>query len=200
MSLLSLQFRLTNGTTITGSFKASDPLSTAQGYVSANRTDGSTPCALMTSFPRKTFTAADMNTTMKDAGLVPSAVLILTKLWDVHANRTVSRNSFDFMTSFPGTTLHESGLLTIRKYQQTQSILLALEIKSIHSETCLFLKKAKYLKFNWRDTEGFYFVITLRLELLEWVEVSFPFLRSQGILIFSWTLRPWEPGYPFLLW
>lgn len=74
------QFRLTNGTAITGSFQATDTLSTVQEYVSTNRTDGSTPFALMTSFPRKTFTTADMNTSLKDAGLVPSAVLILTKL------------------------------------------------------------------------------------------------------------------------
>ena len=65
---------------MTGSFKATDTLSTVSDYVSANRTDSSVPFALMTSFPRKTFAAADMDKTLKDAGLVPSAVLILTKL------------------------------------------------------------------------------------------------------------------------
>lgn len=79
-SFLCSQFRLTNGSTMTGSFQATDILSTVTDYVSSNRTDGSTPFALMTSFPRKTFSAADMNKTVKDAGLVPSAVLILTKL------------------------------------------------------------------------------------------------------------------------
>ncbi|XP_048586395.1 UBX domain-containing protein 1 [Nematostella vectensis] len=78
-SMCKIQFRLTNGATMTGSFQATDTLSAVVAYVQGNRTDGIAPFALMTSFPRKTFSPADMNTTLKDAGLVPSAVLILTK-------------------------------------------------------------------------------------------------------------------------
>lgn len=75
-----LQFRLTNGSTITGTFQATDTLEAVRNYIHDNRTDGSTPFNLMTTFPRKTYTDRDMETSLQDAGLVPSAVLILTKI------------------------------------------------------------------------------------------------------------------------
>lgn len=75
-----LQFRLTNGSTITGTFQATDNLEAVRNYIHDNRTDGSTPFNLMTTFPRKTYTDGDMETSLQDAGLVPSAVLILTKI------------------------------------------------------------------------------------------------------------------------
>lgn len=75
-----LQFRLTNGSTITGTFQATDTLKAVRNYIHDNRTDGSTPFNLMTTFPRKTYTDGDMETSLQDAGLVPSAVLILTKI------------------------------------------------------------------------------------------------------------------------
>lgn len=75
-----LQFRLTNGSTITGTFQATDTLETVRSYVHDNRTDGSAPFNFMTTFPRKTYTDADLGTSLQDAGLVPSAVLILTKI------------------------------------------------------------------------------------------------------------------------
>jgi len=75
-----LQFRLTNGSTITGTFQATDTLETVRSYVHENRTDGSAPFNLMTTFPRKTYTDGDLGTSLQEAGLVPSAVLILTKL------------------------------------------------------------------------------------------------------------------------
>lgn len=37
-------------------------------FVSQNRTDGSSPFTLMTTFPRKIYTQQDMNMTLKDAG------------------------------------------------------------------------------------------------------------------------------------
>ena len=73
------QFRLTNGSTLTGTFQSTDTLETVCAYVNDNRTDGSTPFNLMTTFPRKTYSAGDLGTSLQDAGLVPSAVLILTK-------------------------------------------------------------------------------------------------------------------------
>lgn len=75
-----LQFRLTNGSTITGTFQATDTLEAVRNYIHDNRTDGSTPFNLMTTFPRKTYADGDMETSLQDAGLVPSAVLILTKI------------------------------------------------------------------------------------------------------------------------
>lgn len=74
------QFRLTNGSAITGTFQATDTLETVRNYIHENRTDGSAPFNLMTTFPRKTYTDADLGTSLQDAGLVPSAVLILTKI------------------------------------------------------------------------------------------------------------------------
>ena len=73
------QFRLTNGSTLTGTFQPTDTLGTVCAYVNDNRTDGSIPFNLMTTFPRKTYAAEDLGTSLQDAGLVPSAVLILTR-------------------------------------------------------------------------------------------------------------------------
>lgn len=79
-STSKLQFRLTNGSAITGTFQATDTLETVCAYINENRTDGSTPFKLMTTFPRKTYTDGDLGMSLQDAGLVPSAVLILTKI------------------------------------------------------------------------------------------------------------------------
>lgn len=75
-----LQFRLTNGSTITGNFQPTDTLEAVRTYVTDHRTDGSAPFNLMTTFPRKTYTDGDLGTSLQEAGLVPSAVLILTKI------------------------------------------------------------------------------------------------------------------------
>lgn len=80
------QFRLTNGSAITGTFQATDTLETVCAYINENRTDGSTPFKLMTTFPRKTYTDGDLGMSLQDAGLVPSAVLILTKIWIILLN------------------------------------------------------------------------------------------------------------------
>ena len=77
--LNSSQFRLTNGSAITGTFKPTDTLSSIVSYVDSNRTDGSRPFALSTTFPKKMFAQEDMEKTLKECGLVPSAVLVLTK-------------------------------------------------------------------------------------------------------------------------
>ena len=74
-----LQFRLTNGTAITGTFKPTDTLTSVISYIESNRTDGALPFLLTTTFPKKTFTAIDMDKTLKECDLVPSAVLILIK-------------------------------------------------------------------------------------------------------------------------
>ncbi|XP_028417840.1 UBX domain-containing protein 1-like [Dendronephthya gigantea] len=74
-----LQFRLTNGTAITGTFKPTDLLSSIVSFVESNRTDGSLPFTLSTMFPKKTFNEMDMNKSLKECNLVPSAVLILQR-------------------------------------------------------------------------------------------------------------------------
>lgn len=74
-----LQIRLTNGETLTQSFGAHEELAAVRLFVELNRTDGDFPFTLMTSFPRKVFTEEDYNKPLSALGLVPSAVVILTK-------------------------------------------------------------------------------------------------------------------------
>lgn len=54
-----LQIKLTNGTALTQTFGAKEPLSAVRVYVEMNRTDGVGPFALMTSFPKKIFGPED---------------------------------------------------------------------------------------------------------------------------------------------
>ncbi|KAK7104054.1 UBX domain-containing protein 1-like [Littorina saxatilis] len=74
-----LQIRLTNGQALTQTFKAKETLAAVRVYVQMNRSDGSGPFTLMTSFPRKVFTEDDMGKPLTELGLVPSAVLMVTK-------------------------------------------------------------------------------------------------------------------------
>ncbi|XP_022088650.1 UBX domain-containing protein 1-like isoform X2 [Acanthaster planci] len=75
-----LQIRLPNGSALTNSFGVSEQLAAVRLFVQLNRTDGSSaPFSLMTTFPKKVFTEEDMEKPLKELGLVPSAVLIVTK-------------------------------------------------------------------------------------------------------------------------
>ncbi|XP_077522776.1 UBX domain-containing protein 1-like [Amblyomma americanum] len=74
-----LQIRLTNGQTLTQTFGANEELAAVRLYVELNRTDGDQPFTLMTNFPRKVFTEEDYMKPLNALGLVPSAVVILTK-------------------------------------------------------------------------------------------------------------------------
>ncbi|XP_071800301.1 UBX domain-containing protein 1-like [Asterias amurensis] len=75
-----LQIRLPNGTAITHSFGAMEQLASVRLYVQLNRTDGNTtPFTLMTTFPKKVYNDEDMEKPLKELGLVPSAVLMVTK-------------------------------------------------------------------------------------------------------------------------
>ncbi|KAL4237750.1 UBX domain-containing protein 1 [Mactra antiquata] len=74
-----LQIRLTNGQALTQSFSAKEPLAAVRLYVEMNRTDPPGPFTLMTSFPRKVFNGEDYEKPLTELGLVPSAVLMVTK-------------------------------------------------------------------------------------------------------------------------
>ncbi|XP_046564076.1 UBX domain-containing protein 1-like [Haliotis rubra] len=74
-----LQIRLTNGQALTQTFKAKEPLAAVRLYIEMNRSDGAGPFSLMTSFPRKVFSSDDMEKPLDTLGLVPSAVLMVTK-------------------------------------------------------------------------------------------------------------------------
>lgn len=75
-----LQLRLTNGQTLTQSFGSKEQLSAVRLFIEMNRTDGTGPFRLMTSFPRKVFTDEDYDTPLDVLGLVPSAVVIVQKV------------------------------------------------------------------------------------------------------------------------
>lgn len=78
-----LQIRLTNGQALTQAFGIKEPLSAVRVFVDLNRTDGDAPFNFMTTFPKKIFTAAENDAPLDSLGLVPSAVLIVTKIASV---------------------------------------------------------------------------------------------------------------------
>lgn len=77
-----LQIRLPDGSALTHAFGVKEELSAVRLYVELNRKDGalrSAPFKLMTNFPKKVFSLTDMTKPLCELGLVPSAVLIVTK-------------------------------------------------------------------------------------------------------------------------
>ncbi|XP_057317044.1 UBX domain-containing protein 1-A-like [Hydractinia symbiolongicarpus] len=75
-----IQFRLTNGSSLNANFKTDSTLNDVRQHISDNRNDDNLPSSLSTTFPRRTFTESDMSKTVKELGLVPSAVLVLGKM------------------------------------------------------------------------------------------------------------------------
>jgi len=75
-----LQIRQTNGQAIVHSFGVKEPLAAVRLYVEMNRTDGGAgPVKFMTNFPKKVFGDDDYDNTLENLGLVPTAVLMVTK-------------------------------------------------------------------------------------------------------------------------
>jgi len=75
-----LQIRQVSGQPIVHTFGVKEQLAAVRLYVQMNRTDGETgPIKLMTSFPRKVFSDEDYENTLENLGLVPSAVIMVTK-------------------------------------------------------------------------------------------------------------------------
>ena len=71
--------RLTNGTTITQSFGTKEQLAAVRLFIEMNRTDGNGNFKLQTNFPRRIFSEEDFENTLDALGLVPSAVIIVSK-------------------------------------------------------------------------------------------------------------------------
>ncbi|KAM4732473.1 UBX domain-containing protein 1 [Anableps anableps] len=75
-----IQVRLLDGSTINTVFKAQEPLAAVRVYVQMN---GNTPegqdFTLLSPYPRHVYTETDMEKPLKELGLVPSAVLVVTK-------------------------------------------------------------------------------------------------------------------------
>jgi len=75
-----IQIRQTNGQPIVHSFGVKEPLAAVRLYVDMNRSDGATgQVRFMTNFPKKVFSDEDYENTLENLGLVPSAVLMITK-------------------------------------------------------------------------------------------------------------------------
>jgi len=78
-SILSQQIRLMDGGTLVHAFQATDTLVEVHRHIMLHQPGANTPFMLMTTFPKQIFNASDMGRTLKDLGLVPSAVLVQTK-------------------------------------------------------------------------------------------------------------------------
>lgn len=75
-----LQIRMTNGASIVQTFGVNEPLAAVRLYIQLNRTDCQFPFTFSTTFPRKVYNDDDMEAPLQELGLVPSAVLMVTKL------------------------------------------------------------------------------------------------------------------------
>ena len=67
-----------DGSTLTETFNVKEQLSAVRVFIQL-KTGDETPFNLMTTFPRKVFTGDDFDAPLDVLGLVPSAVLIMTK-------------------------------------------------------------------------------------------------------------------------
>eukprot|EP01112_Ceratiomyxa_fruticulosa_P021499 TRINITY_DN7587_c0_g1_i2.p1 TRINITY_DN7587_c0_g1~~TRINITY_DN7587_c0_g1_i2.p1 ORF type:complete len:677 (-),score=165.58 TRINITY_DN7587_c0_g1_i2:116-2146(-) len=74
----NLIIRLTNGHALKSTFLVIDRLGDVCDYINKNRTDGRHGYTLMTTHPRHVFTNAEMDKTLSQLDLVPSATLTLT--------------------------------------------------------------------------------------------------------------------------
>ncbi|ODM93168.1 UBX domain-containing protein 1-A [Orchesella cincta] len=75
-----LQLRLPNGKTLVQTFGVSEPLAAVRLYIELNRDDGGQGTFnLMTSFPRKVYQGDEYDMPLEALGLVPTAVLMVTK-------------------------------------------------------------------------------------------------------------------------
>jgi len=75
-----IQIRQTNGQPLVHTFGVKEQLAAVRLYAEMNRSDGSTgPFKLMTNFPKKVFAEDDYENSLENLGLVPSAVLMMTK-------------------------------------------------------------------------------------------------------------------------
>lgn len=66
----SYQIRLTNGQALTQTFGAKEQLSAVRVFIDLNRTDGNAPFSLMTTFPKKVFTAEDFEKPLEILGKI----------------------------------------------------------------------------------------------------------------------------------
>ncbi|CAJ0582818.1 unnamed protein product, partial [Mesorhabditis spiculigera] len=76
----NLQIRLFSGEAVRHTFEAKATIKDVYEWIKANHNQDGTPFHLMTTFPRKRLDGADdFNATLESLGLVPSAVLIMSR-------------------------------------------------------------------------------------------------------------------------
>jgi len=79
-----IQIRLTNGSTLTHTFGTKEQLASIRLFIEMNRTDvdpaGNNRFKLQTNFPRHVFTEEEYEKPLDSLGLVPSAVLIVSRV------------------------------------------------------------------------------------------------------------------------
>lgn len=74
-----IQIRLMDGSTLVETFDAKEQLSAVRLFVQLKLGSSAAPFGLMTNFPKKVFGGEDYDVPLEKLGLVPSAVLIVTK-------------------------------------------------------------------------------------------------------------------------
>lgn len=74
-----IQIRLTTGQALTQTFNVKEPLSAVRLFVQLNSSAPDERFTLMTTFPRKVFVDEDFDKPLELLGLVPSAVVIVSK-------------------------------------------------------------------------------------------------------------------------
>jgi len=75
----TLQVRLMNGKILKQSFGAKEPLSAVRLFVQLQSGETMDSFTLMTNFPKRVYNDEDMDTPLAELGLVPSAVLMMTR-------------------------------------------------------------------------------------------------------------------------
>lgn len=78
-SEVKLQIRLPNGSTLSETFGAKEPLCAVRLFIEMNRSDDQGPFNLMTNFPKKIFSSEDYEKSLETLGLVPTATLFVSK-------------------------------------------------------------------------------------------------------------------------
>lgn len=73
-----IQIRLIDGSALTATFKAQEPLAAVRVYVQMNG-GSDQDFTLLTPYPRRIYTELDMEKPLRELGLVPTAVLVVSK-------------------------------------------------------------------------------------------------------------------------
>lgn len=140
----------------------------------------------MTTFPRKTYTDGDLGMSLQDAGLVPSAVLILTKIWIILLKHNTGMLSFGLHLC----SLMKTGIILC---------ILALQGSSIISD--IFYRQRREMKYSlalwssWNRMDWFSLYGPGNGDVLFYFH--FVFLRPSYVVLMCRKLR-WIKDNPFL--